>query len=638
MQNNDRWGTRIGLILAMAGNAVGLGNFLRFPVQAIQNGGGAFIIPYLVCFVLLGIPMLWVEWAMGRFGGVEGYRNTPFILQSLDPKRGFWKYLGALGLFVNIAVAAYYCYVESWALGYTYHAIFGTFSGMKPEEVSHFFDTYVGLETHIMGLPIPVAIFFWLICLWLNIWILSKGLKEGVEAAAKIAMPLLILFGILLAIKAVSLQAGGSSGAVYSGVSGLEFLWKPDFSTIWSPRVWLAAAGQIFFTLSVGMGSIQCYASYLSSKDDIALNAMAAGWMNEFVEVVIGGAIIIPIAIGYFGVEGVNALIQKVGGLGLGFRTLPYLFQQWGPFFAAFAGFMWFMLLFFAGITSSLAMGLPITGFLQDEFDISQKKGAWIFGATVCVLGLPTIFFFNYGVFDEFDYWAGTVSLVVFGVLEVILFAWIFGMEKGWTEINKGSDIQVPLLFKYIIQYITPLLLLIVFITSIINPMPQEGRIVYHYTHIPADTVTKYDTVKGKPIVRTKITPADTLVEKDTLRNVNDWVIAFDSLRAGAGWQFDHYSIVGKITHQQEVIALQSLQDSLSYLQKKFSKAKTRSEQAISLSHRIEEKHKQVQFLRAKRRYTNASRALLFTLLGAICFAVHLAYKRRLAANEAESL
>lgn len=460
MSNKENWGSRVGLVLAMAGNAVGLGNFLRFPVQAIQNGGGAFIIPYLVCFLIMGIPLLFIEWSMGRFGGKHGHHSTPFILDSMDPKRVFWKYIGVFGIFTNLAVAAYYCYLESWTLAYIWHSVSGTFLGQSADQIASFFGNYISLEGG--GTE---TILIWIFCLLLNTWILSKGLSGGVEKVAKIGMPLLIVFGILLAIKGITLKAG-EEGAIYDGTHGLNFLWTPNYDSIWSAKVWLAAAGQIFFTLSVGMGSIQCYASYVKSKDDIALNAMSAGWMNEFVEVVLGSSILIPIAIGYLGIDRVVELTAS-GGLGLGFKTLPYLFQQWGPVLAATAGVFWFGLLFFAGITSSLAMGTPCMGFLMDEFGWKRERAAWAFGGTILLLGLPTVLFFNEGVFDEYDYWAGTVSLVVFALAEVILFAWVFGMDKGWKEITTGADIRVPVFFRYVTQFVTPVILGWVFFASL---------------------------------------------------------------------------------------------------------------------------------------------------------------------------
>jgi len=475
------WGSRIGLILAMAGNAVGLGNFLRFPVQAIENGGGAFIIPYLVCFLVMGIPLLFVEWSVGRFGGRRGHHSTPFILDSMD-KRKLWKYIGVFGIFTNLAVAAYYCYLESWTLSYVWHSVADTFGGKSQGEVAGFFGNYVSLSSW-------EPIIFWVICLFLNTWILSRGLSGGVEKAAKIGMPLLLIFGAFLAYKAITIQAG-ENGAILDGVKGLDFLWTPKFDTIWEPKVWLAAAGQIFFTLSIGMGSIQCYASYVRSKDDIALNAMSAGWMNGFVEVVLGSAILIPIAVGYLGIDGLKDLMSEGGGLGLGFKTLPYLFEQWGGVLGVVAGVAWFGLLFFAGITSSLAMGTPVMGFLKDEFGWKEKNAAWMFGFTVLILGLPTVLFFNNGVFDEYDYWAGTVSLVLFAFIEIILFSWIFGIDKGWKEIMTGSDIKVPIIFKFIIKFITPLLLGWVFFASfpgIYDTLSHKGshEKIAFYSNVP---------------------------------------------------------------------------------------------------------------------------------------------------------
>lgn len=494
MSKTESWGTRVGLILAMAGNAVGFGNFLRFPVQAVQNGGGVFIIPYLVSFLLMGIPLLFVEWSIGRYGGNKGFHSTPFMMQSLD-RRPIWKYVGVFGIFSNIGIASYYTFMESWTLGYLIHSIKGSFNGLDQEGVVNVFNSYIALDkaTLFQG----ESLVFFLIVLFLNVFILSRGLSGGVEKVAKIGMPLLIGFGVILAIRAFTLKSG-VDGAVYGGSVGLNFLWTPQFDSMWNPKVWFAAAGQMFFTLSLGMGSIHAYSSYLKKKDDIALNAMSAGWMNEFVEVVLGGAIIIPISIGYLGIDRVVEL-ASAGGLGMGFKTLPYLFAQWGPVLSVIAGVMWFGLLFFAGITSSLAMGVPVIGFLRDEFKWSTPKSSLIFGIIILLLGLPTVFFFNQGVFDEYDYWTGTFSLFVFAALEVILFSWFFGVNNGWREINAGADIKVSIIFKYILKFITPPILIIVFLGAVFTP---EG---------------------------------------------NDWVGAFQSLFSGGGWDFDNGSLIGKI-------------------------------------------------------------------------------------------
>lgn len=471
IKQTEAWGTRVGLILAMAGNAVGLGNFLRFPVQAVNNGGGAFIIPYLVCFLLMGIPLLWIEWSMGRYGGRSGNHSTPFILDNMT-KRAFWKYFGVFGIFTNIAVAAYYCYIESWTMSYVWHSLKGTFEGMSQTQVAQFFANYVDIGHSTTGIPYE-AVVFYIICLALNTFILSRGLR-GVERAAQIGMPLLILFGIFLAYRGLTLGTSGASAEVpgASAWDGLNFLWTPQFDSLSNPKVWLAAAGQIFFTLSVGMGTIHCYAAYVRSKDDIALNALTSGFTNEFVEVVLGSLIVIPIAAGYLGMD----WVKENAGFGMAFQTMPFLFQKWGPFFSTMAGVMWFGLLFFAGITSSLAMGTPWMGFMRDEFGWGRGKGAVTFGLIVLALGLPTVLFFEYGVFDEYDYWAGTVSLVVFALAETILFAWIFGIHRGWDELKSGSDIKLPGIYRPIIKYVTPAMLTIVFFGSLFTPVGNEWQ------------------------------------------------------------------------------------------------------------------------------------------------------------------
>ena len=184
----------------------------------------------------------------------------------------------------------------------------------------------------------------------------------------------------------------------------------------------------------------------------------------------------------------------------MAFQTMPYLFQQWGPLISAFAGVCWFGLLFFAGITSSLAMGTPWMGFMQDEFGWGKVKGAVSFGLVSLAMGLPTVLFYQYGYFDEYDYWGGTVSLVIFALLETILFTYIFGMKKGWEEITRGADIRIPSFYKWIMTYVTPVLLSIVFLGALITPAG------------------------------------------------NDWVAAFSNLFSGGGWPLDTSSLIAKIT------------------------------------------------------------------------------------------
>jgi SNF family Na+-dependent transporter len=494
MSTRESWGSRVGLVLAMAGNAVGLGNFLRFPAQAAQNGGGAFLIPYLISFVLMGIPLLWVEWSIGRHGGQFGHHSAPGMLDRLGPHR-WLKYVGVFGLFTNLTVAAYYCYIESWTLSYVFHSLIGTFQSHDPQT---YFPSYLGVhEDSLFALP-GEALFWFLLTLTLNVWILSRGLAKGIEMAAKIGMPLLLVMAAFLAVRGLTLSTG-DPGVVESPLDGLNFVWNPNLAGLTNPTVWLAAAGQIFFTLSVGMGSIHCYASYLKRNQDVALNAASAGWMNEFVEVVLGGSLLIPIATAYLGLAAVQAATAGGSGFGLGFLTLPTLFNNWGSF-APIAGAMWFGLLFFAGITSSLAMGQPIMAFLEDEFGTSRSRAALLFGASTLALGFVCVWLYPGGSFDEFDFWTGTFALVVFALAESFIFAYIFGMDKGWAEITRGADIKVPRVFRFVIKYVTPAFILAIFVGAMIKP-------------------------------------------------AGDWSAALGSLTSGAGWPLAPDSVIGKVLH-----------------------------------------------------------------------------------------
>lgn len=471
-QKRQAWNSRIGLILAMAGGAVGLGNFLRFPIQAIQNGGGAFIIPYLVSFVLLGLPLTMIEWSTGKLGGLFGHHSPPMIMQKLG-RRVHWRYIGSIGLFSSIIIASYYCFIESWIFSYMLHSLFGTFDGMTELQISDFFDRYLNLSISVSGIPYDTFLSF-VFCLALNIYILSKGIAGGIERVAKICMPLLFIFGIFLVIKAFTLKAG-EDGAIFDGTVGLNFLWTPQFDSLANPNVWLAAAGQVFFTLSLGMGAIQTYASYLKKEQDIALSSLTSAFTNEFTEVILGSSIIIPISIGYFGIDKVIEL-TKSGGFGLGFRTMPYLFEQWGTVFSSLAGFAFFGLLFFAGITSTLSIIQPTVAHLSKSFDWSQKKSSYITGTFVFFLALPCIL--NKEVFDEYDYWGGTMALFLFAMFEAIAFSWILGVDKGWKLITGYANITVPRFFKFVLKYITPTMLILIFVSALIKPLNDDWSLI----------------------------------------------------------------------------------------------------------------------------------------------------------------
>ncbi len=242
-------------------------------------------------------------------------------------------------------------------------------------------------------------------------------------------------------------------------INGLGFIWNPDWSALKSSRVWLAAAGQIFFTLSCGIGVILTYASYLNKNDDVALSGLTAAAANEFAEVILGGSLVIPAAFAFFGADAM-ASIARGGVFNLGFVTMPLILQKLA--FGNLFGFAWFLLLFIAGITSSISLGQPAVAFLMDEFNLSRRRAVMIFMAVTFVLTQPAIFFLGRGVVDELDFWGGSFFLVVFATVETILFAWVFGMDRAWTELHAGSDITIPRFYRFIIKYVTPLFLLFI--------------------------------------------------------------------------------------------------------------------------------------------------------------------------------
>jgi SNF family Na+-dependent transporter len=465
LEKQESWGSQIGLVLAMAGNAVGLGNFLRFPSLAAQNGGGAFMIPYFISLLLLGIPLMWIEWGIGRYGGKFGHTSSPGMFERLWD-HPFSKYLGALGVFIPLAFVIYYTYIESWTFGYavlSYTGQMPSIAGQSPEEafktMGDFLATYQGTNNPYPWSGSIIGVIFFVITLFLNIFVISRGVAGGIERMAKIAMPLLILFAIIVGIRVLSLP--GAMG-------GVAFVWNPDFSKITDGAIWLAAAGQIFFTLSLGTGSIETYASYLKEDDDIVLTGLATSSMNEFCEVILGGSIAIPAAAAFYG-PGAATAIANSGTFNLGFQTMPAVFSGIPGGFL-FGG-IWFTLLFFAGITSSLALAQPAMAFLQDEMKLKRTRAAMIVGTIMLLAAIPIILFVQYGFLDEFDFWAGALLLLVFSLIETILFFWIFGGRRAWEEIRKGEQIALPSFFYPIMKFVVPILLMIILAKGAIDGM-----------------------------------------------------------------------------------------------------------------------------------------------------------------------
>jgi len=444
--------------MAVAGSAIGLGNFLRFPVQAAQHDPGAFMIPYFIAFFLLGLPLMWIEWTIGRMGGALGHSTAPGMFDSLWKKNRFIKYVGTIGLFGPIVIFVYYIYVESWLLAYGFFSLSGKYSGCTSEQaLVDFLRAYQGLAVNQHFSSLATAYVFFLITFGLNLVVISFGIQRGIEKTCKYLLPVLAVFAVILAIRVLFLGTPDPAKPEYNVLNGIGFLWNPNWAALKDAKVWLAAAGQIFFTLSVGIGVILTYASYLTQKDDVALSGLTAASANEVAEVILGGSIVIPAAFAFFGPT-VTARIANGGDFDLAFVTMPLVLK--GITLGRFFGFLWFILLFFAGITSSISLAQPLVAFLQDEFHLSKRRAIYIFAAGTFILTQPCIFFIGQGVIDEMNFWGGTFALVVFATVETILFSWIFGIHDAWAELHLGSALRVPRFYRVIIKYVTPVFLL----------------------------------------------------------------------------------------------------------------------------------------------------------------------------------
>lgn len=457
----EAWSSRLGVILAVAGSAVGLGNFLRFPGLATQYGGAAFMIAYFISLVLLGIPIGWAEWTMGRKGGIAGYHSSPGIFHAIV-RHPAGKYLGLLGFIVPVMVYMYYVYIEAWCLGYALNAASGNLS--RPGiDYTAFFASFTGANQDgasiLFGLH-DVGIFVVIVYV-MNFYFIYRGISKGVEFVCKWGMPLLILIALIILARVLTLGTPDAAKPEQNVLNGLGFMWNPrEIATgLRNPQLWLAAAGQIFFSLSVGFGAIITYASYLKRKDDVVLSGLTAAAANEFCEVALGGLITVPAAFVFFGTAGIVGL----GTFGLGFNVLPHVFAQmaFGQFFAT----IFYLLLFLAAITSSLSMLQPGIAFFEEGLGLGRKSAMGVLGL-LTAMGTSLVWWFSRDLkaLDTIDFWIGTVGIFICGTILIIVFGWVIGIDEGFQEAHQGAEMRIPAFYKPVMKYVTPLYLLGIFV------------------------------------------------------------------------------------------------------------------------------------------------------------------------------
>lgn len=472
-RKRELWGTRIGVILAVAGSAVGLGNFLRFPGQAAQYGGGAFMLPYFVSLLILGIPLCWAEWTMGRYGGTRGFNSAPGVF-SVIWRNPAAKYFGAIALLIPLVIYMYYVVIEAWCLAYAVKYVTGELMlGNDATKYSGFFDSFVGAEENgILFSGGSSMISFLLITFVLNFIFIYRGVTKGIETFCKIAMPIMVVCALCVLVRVLTLGTPDPDKPDQNLVGGLGYMWNPNPEKLWQPETWLAASGQIFFSLSVGFGIVINYASYLRRNDDVVLSGLTASSMNEFFEVCLGGLITLPAAFIFLGALSPGTLDS---GFAIGFVTLPNVFASMpgGQFF----GFLFFFMLFLAAITSSLSMLQPVIAFFEEGFGLKRHASAAFLGL-LAAFGCGFVVYFTEGLtaLDTFDFWVGTMFIVVLATVQAIIYGWIFGIDRGHIEAHQGAHIRIPWFVQLMLKYVTPAYLLAIFIGVCITKGPSYAE------------------------------------------------------------------------------------------------------------------------------------------------------------------
>jgi len=449
MGERANFGSKLGVILATAGSAVGLGNVWRFPYMAGENGGAVFIMIYVVCVVLLGIPCMVSEFIVGR----HGQANTARAFRKLAGGTP-WSLIGYMGVMTGFLITGYYAVVSGWCLQYIFASLIGHLQG-EPE----YFKTYFSeLATH------PVKPVLWtVIILGITYLIIEHGVREGIERASKLLMP--TLFILLLIIV-------GASCMLPDADKGIEFLFKPDMTKMTSD-VFLGALGQSFYSLSIAMGCLCTYASYFSRYTNLTKSASQIAIIDSLVAI-LAGLMIFPAA---FSV-GVN----PDSGPSLIFITLPNVFQQAFasiPIVGYCISLLFFVLLSLAALTSLMSLHEVSTAFIHEEMKVSRKKAALVVTVSASVIGafcslsmgaVDVLTFFGKSLFDWFDFITGQIFLPIVGFLTCIFIGWFVPHQIVRNEFTNQGELKsigyVRLFHVYIflVKYVCPLAILLIFL------------------------------------------------------------------------------------------------------------------------------------------------------------------------------
>ncbi|MGF1692892.1 sodium-dependent transporter [Photobacterium kagoshimensis] len=446
----EQWGSRAGFILAAVGSAIGLGNIWRFPYMAYENGGGAFFIPYLFAMLSAGIPFMIMEFSLGH--KLRGAAPRAFAKLG-----GKLEWLGWFQVFIAAIIAVYYVAIIGWAisyLGYSFTQSWGA------DTNAFFFSEYLQLgdnsPSSLGSLQMHIAIP--MILAWgITFAAIYTGVKGGIERASKIMMPLLFLMVVGLIARVLFLPGA---------MDGLNYLFQPDFSKILDAKVWSAAYGQIFFTLSVGFAIMIAYSSYLPEKSDINNNAFMTVLINCGFSITAG--VLIFGVLGYMAQEQAKPLTEVVSaGVGLAFVTIPAAINLLpAPYIL---GPLFFFALVVAGLSSHISIIEAVTSAIIDKLNWSRKKAASVVCGTGFVVSLA--FATNGGLLllDLVDYFINNVALLTSCLIELIVIAWLFKISDVRDYVNKMSEFSIGKWFEICLRFLSPAMLAIILATNLVN-------------------------------------------------------------------------------------------------------------------------------------------------------------------------
>ncbi|KIY23291.1 MULTISPECIES: sodium-dependent transporter [Mesobacillus] len=456
MENRPQWGTRAGFILAAIGSAVGLGNIWRFPAVAYENGGGAFFIPYLFALLTAGIPLLIMEFTIGH-----KYRgSSPLSLARMNKK---WEWLGWWQVAVSFVISTYYAGIIAWSGSYAFFS-FGEKWGKDPE--GFFFGNYLKLAETPGDIGGIVPGVFWpMVLVWgVTFFVLLKGVKKGIEVASKIMIPTLIVLFLIIVIRALTLDGAAQ---------GLDAFFKPNWDTIADPKVWVAAYGQIFFSLSIGFAIMITYSSYLPEKTDLTNSAFITGFANSGFELLAGIGVFA--ALGFMANQA-NVPVSEVvaGGVGLAFVVFPRIISEF-PAFNGFFGFAFFTCLVLAGLTSLISIVETYVAGVQEKFNISRTKAVLVGGGLSALLSILIATRGGLYFLDAADYFINQFGVALAGLVEVIAVVWVMKELKNLqNHTNEISDVSVGTWWRFSLGIITPVVLGYMMVQNLVTNIKEN--------------------------------------------------------------------------------------------------------------------------------------------------------------------